>query len=234
MIRADGPPPLDPRIERGLWAQLKYLGQKELAGDRHVGWKAAFRTQGAMDVVGIDRPLLGFITESGVLTPGEPVALAGLTAPEIDLEIAVRLATDISPGSDAAAVRAAMGPLTVAVELNDYAPLPVDPEPVLATNVYHRGVILGPLDGRRTWPSCVATVELNGEQVHRHDHPGELPGELVEVLQEMSELLVTCGAKLRAGEVIITGGLVAPVKVAAGDSVRASVDPIGTLELAFV
>jgi 2-keto-4-pentenoate hydratase len=226
---------LDARIERGIVAQLKSLGARERTGDRHIGWKAAFRTQAAMDLVGIDRLLLGFMTEASVIEDGATVPLEGLKAPEFDLEIAVRLDADILPGSGAEAVRAAMGPLTVAIELNDYAPLPIDPEPVLATNTYHRAVVLGPFEsGRREWPGCVATVELNGEEVHRREHPGELPGgDLVEVLQEMAELLAVCGAKLRAGEVIITGGLVPPVKVAPGDSIRTTVDPLGALGLSF-
>ena len=33
---------------------------------------------------------------------------------------------------------------------------------------------------------------------------------------------------------IITGGLVPPVKVAPGDAIRTTVDPLGTLELSFV
>ena len=106
---------------------------------------------------------------------------------------------------------------------------------MLATNTYHRAVVLGSFEGaRREWPGCVATVEHNGEEVHRREHATALPGDdLVEVLQEMAELLAVCGAKLRAGEVVITGGLVPPVKLAPGDAIRTTIDPLGALELSF-
>jgi 2-keto-4-pentenoate hydratase len=234
MLATDGPP-LDARIERGMVALLKTLGGRERAGDRHIGWKAAFRTQAAMDLVGIDRPLLGFMTEQSLIKNSATVPLQGWKAPEFDLEIAVRIDLDILPGAPAEVVREAMGPLTVAIELNDYAPLPVDPEPVLATNTYHRAVILGSFEGaQREWPGCVATIEHNGKEVHRRELPGEVPGDdLVEALQEMSDLLAVCGTKLRAGEVVITGGLVPPVKLAPGDSIRTTIEPLGTLELTF-
>lgn len=225
---------MDPRIERGLKTQLAALRKREAAGERHIGWKAAFRTQAAMDLVGIDRPLVGFMTDRSLLAERGPVSIGGLVAPEFDLEIAVTSDRDIEAGSDLDTIRAAMGALTVAIELNDYAPEPEDPEPVLAENVFHRGVILGSADGaRRSWPGYVARVELNGSEVHRLDHPHELPGELAEVIQEMADLLAVADARIRAGDVIITGGIVAPVKVAPGDRVRAAVDPLGVLEFTF-
>jgi len=227
--------PLDPRIERGLRAQLDVLRARETAGDGRIGWKAAFRTRAAMDLVAIDRPLIGFMTESGQLPSGAVVSLDGWDAPEFDVEIAVRLARDIAPGADQETVRDALGPLAAAIELNDYAPPPVDVEAVLFTNVFHRNVLLGPLDeSRRSVPGFSARILLNGAEVRWLEDGGELPGELVDIVTEMSELLAACGATLRAGDLLITGGLVAPVQVARGDHVRVQIEPLGELEVSFV
>ena len=44
-----------------------------------------------------------------------------------------------------------------------------------------------------------------------------------------AELLAASGERLRAGDVVITGSIVAPVKVASGESVTAEIDPLGSL-----
>jgi 2-oxo-3-hexenedioate decarboxylase len=225
---------VDPRVDRGMWQLLKLLGTHERAGDRHIGWKAAFRGKAAMDAVGIDRLLVGFMTEAGVCQPDAPIPLDACAAPEFDVEVAVRLGKDISAAASLDDIARAIEGVTVALELNDYSPLPVDPEPVLATNTYHRGVVWAPFAHDLTSLSAlVTTVELNGDQIHHQQHEGDAAGEVAGVLKDMADLLAIGGAKLRAGEVVITGGLVPPVKLAPNDRVRAIVEPLGSLDISF-
>ena len=72
---------------------------------------------------------------------------------------------------------------------------------------------------------------VDGEEVAATDDPAALTGELVEVVRLTAELLEACGERLRAGEVVITGSVVPPQRVAAGQGIAVEVDPLGTLRL---
>jgi 2-keto-4-pentenoate hydratase len=90
------------------------------------------------------------------------------------VEVAVRLGKDLSPAASLDHVANAIEGVTVALELNAYAPLPVDPKPVLATNTYHRGVAWAPLNhDLASLSALVTTVQLNGDQIHQHRHEGD-------------------------------------------------------------
>jgi 2-keto-4-pentenoate hydratase len=49
----------------------------------------------------------------------------------------------------------------------------------------------------------------------------------------MGELLAACGERLRAGEVVITGSVVAPVPVAPGQRVVVELGPLGGLSVSL-
>ena len=63
------------------------------------------------------------------------------------------------------------------------------------------------------------------------DDPAALVGELVEVVRLTAETLAACGELLRAGEVVITGSMVPPQPVAAGQRVSVDLGPLGALAL---
>ena len=103
-------------------------------------------------------------------------------------------------------------------------------EEVLADNIYHRYVLLGPVVGSRPSPLSFS-VRRDGEEVAATSAPEELTGELGFVLASMADTLAACGARLRAGDVVITGSVVPPVDVADGGSWQVAADGLGTLDL---
>lgn len=216
-------PRLDARVARGMAAQLERRRERLASGERPLGWKVGFGAPAAMARLGIDRPLVGFLTDRGLLADGDEVAVGGWHAPAIEPEIAVRVGEDL--GIEA---------LAPAIELADVDGPPTDPERILAGNIFHRHVLLGPFDPqRRDVAGIVARVELDGEEVARTDDPEALPGRLPEVVAVVAEVLSEAGEPLRPGDVIITGSVVPPLQVRPGQRATVDLGALGALGVAL-
>jgi 2-keto-4-pentenoate hydratase len=206
-------------VERGMRAMLELRAARLAEGDRHLGWKVGFGAPAAMERLGIERPLAGFLTHGGLLPDGARVRIGGWTTPMLEPEIAVHFGEDL-----------AIAGLSAAIELADVHPPPEDPETVLAGNIFHRHVLLGPVDaGRRDAGGITARLVRDGEEVARTDAPEELIGPLADVIAATAETLEAAGERLRPGDVVITGTVLPPLAVAPGQTVRAELGPLGGL-----
>lgn len=220
----------DPRIARGTEAMLALRRARLEDGARPLGWKVGFGSPAAFELLGTDRPLVGFLTDRSLVDDGATVPVGDWTTPMLEPEIAVHLAHDVEGDATHDDVRAAVGGLSAAIELADIDVPPADPEPIVAGNIYHRHVLLGPVDeGRTTAEGIRGRLLRDGEEIAATDTPEAATGELAEVVRLTAELLAASGERLRAGDVVITGSIVAPVKVAPGESVTAEIDPLGSL-----
>lgn len=220
----------DQRIARGTAAMLELRRSRLEDGARALGWKVGFGSPAAFELLGTDRPLVGFLTDRSLVDDGATVAVGDWTTPMLEPEIAVHLAREVEGDATRDDVRAAIGGLGAAIELADVDVPPADPEPILAGNIYHRHVLLGPVDeGRTTADGVCGRLLRNGEEIASTDTPEAATGELAEVVRLTAELLAANGERLRAGDVVITGSIVPPVKVAPGESVTAEIDPLGSL-----
>lgn len=225
---------LDPRVAEGMREQLASRQARLRAGERPLGWKVGFGSPGALERLSLDRPLVGFLTDAGLLNDGADVPLAGWTAPTLEAEIAVRLGADVPGDASRAAVRAAVGGIAPAIELADVHPPPADVARILAGNIFHRHVVLGDFDStRRDATGVTGRVLRNGLEIAATAEPAALTGDLLEVVRSAAKALAACGEALRAGEVVITGAVVPPIRVAPGERFRFELPPLGTLELAF-
>ena len=223
---------LDERVTAGMREQLAARADRLRAGERPLGWKLGFGAPAAKTRLRIDRPLVGFLLESNLLPDGATVPVGEWSAAVLEPEVAVHLAHDIEPGAPAEAVRDAIGGIGPAIELVDLAPPPDDVRAMLAGNIYHRHVLLGPVNEGRTSPDGVtARVRRDGEPVAGTDDVTELVGDLVEVVRLTAEVLEACGERLRAGEVIITGSVVPAVPVASGQHIDVDLPPLGGLSV---
>jgi 2-keto-4-pentenoate hydratase len=213
-------------------AMLALRAERLDSGERAVGWKLGFGSAAAIEALGTDRPLVGFLTDSVLIEDGATVSVGSWTKPMLEPEIAVHLAADVEDGASWEDVRAAIGGLSAAIELADVEFAPEDPETILAGNIYSRYVLLGPVDTRRSRADGVSGRLLrNGELVAASDDPQELTGEIVEVVRLTGELLAASGERLRAGEVVITGSVLPPLRVSAGETIVAELPPLGSLSV---
>jgi 2-keto-4-pentenoate hydratase len=202
----------DARIARGMDAMLELWRARLEAGERRLGWKVGFGAPAAMQRLSTDRPLVGFLTSGGLISDGATVAIGDWTAAMVEVEIAVVVGEGLAP----------------AIELADLHPPPEDPEPIMAGNIFHRRVMLGPVSPPR---DVVARLLCDGELVASTDTPAALTGELDDVVRLTAELLQAHGERLLPGDVLITGSIFPPRPIAPGHRYEAQLPPLGSVSV---
>jgi 2-keto-4-pentenoate hydratase len=205
------------RVARGLEAQL--AGAPEV-----IGWKIGLNVPAVQQQLGLERPVVGHLTANRLIEEGSTYSLAGGTRICVEPEVAIHL----GEGGDIAG----LGP---AIEVVDLDPAISELQAILAGNVFHRGVVLGPIStgaGAGDLEALTATVTRNGtvEQKAGFSETGEHPQDVVRLV---SERLALVGRELGAGQVIIAGSLTPLVPVAPGDRVEVDLGPLGALRLSL-
>jgi 2-keto-4-pentenoate hydratase len=206
-------------VERGTTAMLVRRREILAQGAEPIGWKIGFNVSAAQQKLGIDAPLAGFLTTSGLFQDGDEVALDGSSV-VIESEVAVEL------GDDARSIVA----LLPALEVADPPDLDQDVETILAGNIFHRAVAFGPRT--ETAAPGGGRILVNGEVEHSMA-PGETGAHLEEMVEVVRRRLAAVDEDLLPGQRIITGILAPPHVARPGDRVRLELDQLGGVELQF-
>jgi 2-keto-4-pentenoate hydratase len=210
----------DPAIalSRGMAALLERRAAELDAGAAPVGWKIGFNTPAIQKHFGLSDPVVGYLTDTGVTPDGGAVDLTGWTAPAVEVEVAIRVDD-----------KGELGGLAPALELVDLD-LPFDDlEPILAGNVFQRGVVFGDeVPGVDPW-AVTTEVRRAGAVVAE----GSLAEDPATTLAFVRSFLAAHGAALQPGDRIIAGSMVPPLAVASGDTLQVSFGPLGELSVRF-
>jgi 2-keto-4-pentenoate hydratase len=161
-------------------------------------------------------PVIGYLTSETVLEPGGAFDARGTKDLRVDAELAVEVGVDGLPTRYGAAL-----------ELVDVARPPYDFESIVAQNIWHRGVVFGPL---RPDPASEleAVVRINGG-CPKSARTRESSAETIRIV---AGLLAEIGERLELGDRIICGSLV-HVRVAPGDAVAVDLGALGRVEVAI-
>lgn len=177
-----------------------------------------------MELLGIDQPLLGFLTTATLLDSGASVAIGDWSAPLLEPEVAVRLGSDVQPGTAPEEAAAAVGAVGAAIELVDLGAID-QVEEILAGNIFHRQVLLG--EFAEVEPGELEeiriAVTINGEQSEPSD-PREVIGDIGQVVASLADQAELTGESFEAGDVIITGAALPPALVKPGDEYRVALN----------
>jgi 2-keto-4-pentenoate hydratase len=227
----------DPRVAKGMTAQLAERRQRLAAGEKPLGWKMGFGAPGAMKLLQTSGPLSGYLLASALLPSGATVDVKGWRQPVAEPEIGVRLGADLAPGANAAAARAAIASLTPAIELADLdlAGSPDAVEPILARNIFQRRVLLSAAsrNGGDT-AGLVSRVFRRGKLAAETAEPEALTGKLADLLIHLADMLGAFGERLRAGDLVICGSTVPPPLIEADEvEFRHVIEPIGNVAVRF-
>jgi 2-keto-4-pentenoate hydratase len=225
----------DPRIARGMQAQLAHRRARLDAGDKPLGWKVGFGAPAVMETLGISAPLVGHLLESRLVMSGDRVSFKGWNKPVVEPEIALYIGEDLLGGGTPAQACAAIAALGPAFELADLQYPPEDAERIVADNIYQRHVVLGPRDDSRhggNVDGLTGRVFRNGAEVARTSDPQANTGNLVDLVRHVADVLAAFGERLRAGEVIITGSIVPPLLAEKTDrEMVLELDPVGIVSV---
>jgi 2-keto-4-pentenoate hydratase len=212
----------DERVTRGMKSQLADRRWALAHDDRGLGWKLGFGTSAAMEKLGLDGPLVGYLLESRRLESGAVVDLSNWGNPRLEPEIVARVGED---GRIAA--------IGAAIELIDLDPNVSDPEAILAADIFQRHVMLGPVTEGASVADVSLRLSVNGEEVAAADDVTEATGDLDGLVAHVAKTLKAAGESLERGDMVICGSIVTALEIAPGDEVEVSLAPLGSLAVSF-
>ena len=227
----------DPRILRGMEKQLRLRQDRLKAGEKLVGWKVGFGAPAALQRLGLDAPLVGFLTDKVLLPPNGTVSIQGWTKPAAEPEVAVYLGQDLTGTIDSAQTRAAIASLGPAIELADVHFPPDDVEAILAGNIYNRHVVLGGADSSRAGCNLNGLrgrISHNAEELAPVSDLQALTGNILDIVSHVASLLTLFDEELRAGEFIICGSIIPPCWVQPKDRITYSLESIDSIAINLV
>jgi 2-oxopent-4-enoate/cis-2-oxohex-4-enoate hydratase len=217
------------------------LNERRLAdGEKIIGKKIGVTSKAVMNMLKVDQPDFGFLTDKMVFSQGEDVIISeNLIQPKAEGEIAFVLKSDlVGPGITAADVLAATDFVMPAIEVVDsrIEDWKITIEDTVADNASCGVFILGDtaIDPRKIdLSTCGMVVEKNGAIISTGAGAAALNSP-VNCVAWLANTLGKYGIPLKAGEVIMSGSLVPLEPVEPGDSMRVSIGGMGSVSARFV
>src|SRR3989454_4156834 len=206
-----------------MQAQLASWRSRVAGGASRVGWKIGFNSPATQKQLGLDGRVVGHLTQATVLAPGASHSLAGSHLVIAEPEVAIYLGRDVPAGADGEAARAAIAALGAAIELVDVDRPLDDLEAILAANVFHRAVMLGPPRTERAGgvlAGVTARVFRNGDEIASVE-AAAAAGDLSAVVCHVADWLAAFWAQLPAGAPLLCASLPAPLSATRGGRVPA-------------
>lgn len=225
---------VDPRIVEGMAALANRRTALLNSGDRQVGWKVGFGSPSGLALLGIDAPLIGVLAASGDWSEEPRVGFAAEPGPVVECEIAAIMGRDVPPDVSVDAVGTYVDAWAPAFEFAAIDAPPTDVVAVLAGNIFHRGYRVGEAISGPTLAEIAsrsATVEMDGVSTEVVNLTA-LTGDLADVLVRTASLAPLAGRPLSAGDIVLTGSIVAPMPVCGGSRVAYRLegfDPLSTV-----
>lgn len=206
-------------------------------GDVCVGYKLGWTSAAMRKALGMDRPNWGTLWRSMQVSASDAATpelqLASLIHPKAEPELACLTRTDLGAGADVTSAVDAIAAWTVALEIVDprFETYRFTFEENTADNSSAARFVLGEWSRAAVEPADVS-VELivNGESVGRGAGSGAL-GSPVSAVAWLARALAGEGGILRAGSIILTGGLTAPIDLGAGQLVEVRSADLGSCRL---
>jgi 2-oxo-3-hexenedioate decarboxylase len=217
-------------------AQQAFVQSKLDAGETFVGYKLGLTSRNKQQAMGLDAPLYGRVTSGMISTYGDPVQLDRFIHPRVESEIAFLLARDIEAPATVTSVLAATEVVFGAVDVLDsrYESFQFTLTDVVADNASAGAFYLGPVARR---PDELVDLRLLGCVV-RVDGDVAMTAAGAAVMWHpaasvawLANQLAAEGEALRAGQLVFSGGVTAPVPVVAGGSVTFEFDGLGAIEV---
>jgi 2-oxo-3-hexenedioate decarboxylase len=208
-------------------------------GDRVVGVKAGLTSKAKMEQMGVHVPGFGILTSAMARPENSAIAIDELLHPRVEAEIAFVMREALrGPDCSAEQVIAATDFVIPAVEVIDsrYEKFKFDLVSVIADNCSSSRYVTGgrPRDPRSLDLRTIGVViEKNGKIMALGASAAVLnqPAEAVVMLVRH---LAARGEELPAGSFVMTGGITEAIPVAAGDSIVARFQDMGSVSFRFV
>ena len=209
------------------------------------GFKIGATGQRMQAVLGVSHPCAGYMAAADIHTAPAELRFTAFRAPQIECELAVRLAHDLPPGPcSAEQAHAAVGEVFAAIEIveNRYGAPPIGDiaavglPTVMADQFYHAAAVIGAPAADWRALDLVAIeghAAINGE-IRNRGRGAELLGHPLRGLAWLaaSPLAAAFGG-VRAGQVVLLGSVIPPVALDGPCTVRIAFAGIDEVRLHF-
>jgi 2-keto-4-pentenoate hydratase len=213
---------MDERIERGMTTQLEgWRASLAEPGIERVGWKVGLNAPPVMEALGIERPVIGWITSRTALEPGGEVPTAGTTKLGAEPELAITVGAG-----------GAVAGLAPAIELVDIDQPFEDLEAILAGDIFHHGVLFGPVSEPRPLAGITARVQRDGAAEAELDLADKV-GDPADTIALVRGRLEEIGETLVPGDRIIAGSLTPIQWAEPGSELVLDLGPLGAVAVRY-
>ena len=203
------------------------------------GHKVALTTQAARAHLGVDEPCFGHILDARIYANGAEVPVAEFADPHCEGEIAFMLGEDLKgPGVTPTQVMAATRAVLPAIELVD---LKVQGDGIRAADVIaHQALHGGVIIGSRLIDLTAVDLQYEGVTVEYNGHlagsgtGAEVMGNPINAITWLANKMAEFDDYLKAGEIIISGSVVIPVRVKPGSHINITFTRLGSVGATFV
>lgn len=229
-------PELD--VDTGYRIQDETLRRRLARGESLVGVKLGLTSKAKQERMGVDQPLVAWLTDAMVLQPGDPVPQGALIHPRVEPEIVFVMRERLEgPGVTAEQALAAVGEVLAGAEVIDsrYRNFRFTAADVVADNASSGAYVVAPTGLAPTDLDLVAEevlVEVDGEVVDKATGAAVL-GHPAEALALAVNELARRGLAIEAGWTVLTGGMTDAVVAAPGTTVTCRFATLGPVELFY-
>lgn len=210
-----------------------HVASAESAPGRLIGWKAGLGAAGTIDTLRLRGALVGRLTADGRLSSGASVPVADLASPRLEPEIAVRIGRRLSAAETPESVIDAIAEAMPAFEIVDVTGTLDDVPAILEANIYHRAIVLGsPLDPAEALEGALPVTVIAGSRVVAHrTRATDAIGGIATVIAHAARAVAAAGEAIESGQLVMTGSLVTPIPVIAGQDYLADLGRLGVVSL---
>jgi 2-oxo-3-hexenedioate decarboxylase len=231
---SDSHPDID--VDTAYAAQWTFVQSKLDAGEQLAGAKLGLTSKAKQQAMNVAEPLYGWITSGMIADYGEPVDRESLIHPRAEPEIAFLLGHDVTAPATVTSVLAATEAVFAAVDILDsrYRDFRFTLPDVIADNASGGRVVLGP-QARRLADlvdlRLLGCVLRTGGVVTYTAAGSAVSGHPAAAVAWLANRLGSQGKSLRAGSLVLSGGLTAPLPLEPGSAVTAEFDGLGSVEV---
>jgi 2-oxopent-4-enoate/cis-2-oxohex-4-enoate hydratase len=236
-------PPLRGRagltIDDAYRISLGILARREAEGEKIVGKKIGVTSKAVQNMLGVNQPDFGFLTDRMQIDESMPVVIAEhLIAPRVEAEIAFILKDDlVGPGVTGEHVLAATDAVCACFEIVDSR---IDNWNIQIVDTVADNASCGifVLGNKRVDPHELDLPNLRCE-VFKNGQPlsegygSAVQGSPLTAVAWLANTLGAYGVPLKAGEIILSGSLVPLEPAAPGDAFETRIDGLGGTTIRF-
>lgn len=227
-------PELD--LDTGYRIQDETLRRRLARGEAVTGVKLGLTSKAKQQRMGVDTPLVAWLTDAMVLRPGEPVPQQKLIHPRVEPEIVFVMGKRLEgPGVTAEQALAAVATVSAGAEVIDsrYRDFKFSAGDVVADNASSGAYVVSPdgvAPGGIDLVGEAVRVEVDGEPVHEGTGADVL-GHPAEALALAVNELARRGHAIEAGWTVLTGGITDAVFATPGSTVVCRFSTLGDVAL---